>query len=323
MRALIALLALVAGGVLAAPPDRLVHIGIVMTEEPFVTAAALKAVNEGLGELGYVAGKNFELTVRTAPFPHGPMRAHVDELLAKKPDVLIAGCGWSTATVTRATKSVPVVMVAVSDPVGRGYVPSLARPGGNVTGVTSMMTELPAKLLDHLRLVLPELKTVGIALNLRNDTHKVIVSAMEPTAQALGVRIELIDLNPLASTALVREAFRRSGAQAIMMVPDDNMFWFAVDRITAAATELRLPIATFRSDVLAGGPFLMSFGANPGLLFKRTAVYADRILNGANPAEMPVELPTELEFAINLRQAVALGITIPRATLLRADRVLR
>ena len=132
-----------------------------------------------------------------------------------------------------------------------------------------------------------------------------------------------IDLNGLTTSALIREVFRSAGVQAIMNVPDDNLFWNSVDRIIAAANELKVPVVTFRSDFLAEGGALLSYGADPRLLFRRTAKYVDRIVNGANPGELPVELPSELQFSINLRQAAALGITIPRAALLRADTILR
>jgi putative ABC transport system substrate-binding protein len=259
---------------------------------------------------------------RTASFPDGPMRVNVEEILAMKPDVVVAGCGWSTSVMLRMTKTVPIVMVAASDPVGRGWVPSLARPGANVTGVSGMMTELPAKMLDHLRLLLPELKAVGIGLNTRVDTHKNILREVETTARMLGVRVVPIDLNPLTTTALMRDALHASGVQAIMNIPDDNLFWASVDRIIAASNELRLPLATFRSDFAEQGA-LMSYGANPRVLFKRTAAYVDRILNGASPGQLPVELPSQLEFGINLKQAEVLGITIPRAVLMQANTLIK
>jgi putative ABC transport system substrate-binding protein len=323
MRALIALLALVAGGALAAPPDRVVRIGVVMSYFPTATPSAIAAVAEGLRELGYVDGKNMILETRTARFPDGPMQSNVDEILSMRPDVVIAGCGWSTSVLMRATQTVPIVMVAASDPVGRGWVTSLPRPGANITGVSGMLADLPAKMVDHLRIVLPEIRSVGIGLNMRVQTSQGIFRELDATAKAIGVRIVPIDLNGLADVAAMRAALAASGAQAIMNVPDDNLFWTSVERIVAAANELKIPVVTFRSDFLAEGGALLSYGANPRTLFKRTALYADRIVNGARPAVLPVELPFQLEFSINLKQAAALGITIPKAALLRADHLVR
>lgn len=312
----------VAPQLLAAPPKRPVRIAIVMTEFPNTTMRAIGAVTDGLRELGYVEGANVEIVRQTAHFPDGPMRKNVEGILAAKPDVIVAGCGWSTNILMQLTRSVPVVIISAGDPVIRGWVSSLARPGANITGVSSMMDELPAKMLDHLRLMMPSLKTVGIGFNTRIETHKTILKNVESTAEALGVRVAPIDLNPLTTVPLMRDALRASGVQAILNVPGDELFWTSVNRIIAAAKELRLPIAASRSDFLDEGVFL-SYGAHFYTVFRQAASYMDRILNGARPAELPIEGPTKLEFGVNLKTAAELGITVPRSILARADALIK
>lgn len=317
------LVAGILGSVLAAPPpDRIVRIGFISSAMPNDWDTALDAVTDGLRDLGYIEGKNLVLVRRRVRFPDAPIRANVDELLAMNLDVLITGCGWGTSTAIKATNKTPIVMVSASDPVSRGWVHSIARPGANVTGVSGMQSTLPAKMLDHLRLTLPDAKAVGITLNARTEAHRGYFQDVEAVAAVFGIKLVPIDLNPLRTVPQTRDALRQAGVQALMMVPDDDLFWLSMDRIIEASEELRLPMTFFRSDFLEPSG-LLSYGPRPHALFSRTAAYVDKIVNGARPAELPIEQPTQFEFAVNLKKAAAYGITIPRSVLLRADTIVK
>lgn len=309
----------------AAPPERVARVGFVGSQVPGTWSMVETAITDGLRDHGYVEGKNLMLVKRRVDFPNGSMTETIADLLAMDLDVLIAGCGWSTSTAIRATrapKATPIVMISASDPVSRGWIQSFARPGANVTGVSGISAEVPIKMLDHLRLALPEVKSIGIPFNPLVAANQQTLRRLEVVASRLKIKLTPIDLTPLTSTELMRRALLDSGVQAVMMIPDDDLFWKSLDRILAASDSLRIPTAFFRSDFLESGG-LLSYGAKPPWLFRRAGFYVDKIVNGANPAALPVELPTQFEYAINLRRAAELGITFPRSVLLRADTLVK
>jgi putative tryptophan/tyrosine transport system substrate-binding protein len=311
------------GSALAAPPpDRIVRVGLLTSGSNERLAIIERAVTDGLREHGYVEGKNVVLVRRFAPYPYLASEAQAAEIVASKVDVIITGCGSSTKAAMKVAKGTPLVMISVSDPVGRNYVASLARPGGNLTGVSGTIDDLAPKMLDNLHLALPNAKVVGILMNTRSDAHQRSLRAVEATARPLDLVLAPIDLRRIPTEEAARSVFRETGAQALMTLPDDDLFWGALDRILPVSESMRIPTFFFRRDIVDVGG-LMSYGADHYDLFRRSGAYVDKIVNGAKPAELPVELPAKVEFSINMKKAEALGTTIPRSLLIRADAILK
>jgi putative ABC transport system substrate-binding protein len=304
--------------VFAAPPERLVRVGLIASGTPARHVMIDSTVTAALRGHGYVEGKNLVLVKRFISAPDTRMDQFMREVLASNVDVVIAGCGWSSRAAQKATQSTPIVMISVSDPVGRGYIKSLARPGVNMTGVTGSVTDLAPKMLDHLRSVLPGTRTVGVLYNSKSVEHQKSLPSIAEPARAANLVLVPLDLHGLRDDSSMRAAFRDAGVQSLLILPDDDMFWAVLDALLAVSDELKLPTAFARPDVVEMGGF-MSYGPAPGALFSRSAFYVDKIVNGANPAELAVEQPANTTLSLNLKKAAEFGIEIPRGALLRAD----
>ena len=245
--------------------------------------------------------------------------------MALKVDVIVAAGGTLAALAAhQATKTIPIVVIAVGDPVTSGLVTSLARPGGNVTGLSALSPELTSKWLELLKQAVPMVSRVALLLQpgaLGERTERDIVKEAEAAARVLGVRLQVAEARGPADfdRAFSNMTSERAGA---LMVPSTSMFSSERRRLLDLAAKNRLPtLFTFREYVDAGG--LMSYGPNLADLFRRAATYVDKILKGAKPGDLPVEQPTKFELIINLRTAKALGLTIPQSVLARADEVIQ
>ncbi|MEK7709553.1 MAG: ABC transporter substrate-binding protein [candidate division NC10 bacterium] len=297
------------------------RIGFLGNSTAALEANLVGPFREGLRDLGYVEGQNVLIEYRWADGKYDRFPALIAELIALKVDVIVTAGTPATLAVKKATTSVPLVMVAVGDPVGTGIVASLNRPGGNITGLTSISPELEGKRLELLREVVPKLSRVAVLWNPVSPFQVIAEKEVQAAAQvlrmnvlSLGVRTpeELKD----ALAAIARE---RPGA---LLVLADRLFLHSRARIMDFAAQHRLPgVHAYRELVEAGG--LMSYGPSYAGMHRRAAYYVDKIQKGASQADLPVERPATFELVINLKAAKALGLTIPQSVFLRATGVIQ
>jgi putative ABC transport system substrate-binding protein len=297
------------------------RIGFLGNSTPALEANLVGPFREGLRELGYVEGQNILIEYQWAEGKYERFPALIAELLAHKVELIVTAGTPASHAVKKATTSVPLVMVAVGDPVASGLVPSLTRPGGNITGLTSIAEEIEGKRLELLREVVPNVAHVAALGNFGNASQKKAFEALRAAATAL--RIKLLSLD-------VRTGDQLDGAFAVMvrerpealLVFADRVFLHNRIRIMDFATKHRLPgVHAYRELIEVGG--LMSYGPSYAGMHRRAAYYVDRILKGATPGDLPVEQPTKFDLVINLKTAKALGLTIPPAVLARADEVIQ
>ena len=297
------------------------RIGFLGNSTATLEANLVGPFREGLRDLGYVEGRNILIEYRWAEGKYERFPTLIAELIAQKVDVIVTAGTPAALAVKRATTSIPLVMVAVGDPVGTGIVASLARPGGNITGLTSIAADLEGKRLELLREVIPKLSHIAVLWNPTSPFQVVAEKELQAAAQML--RIKVLSLGVRAAeeldnafAAILRE---RPGA---LLVLADRLFLHNRTRIVDFAAKQRLPgVHAYRELVDAGG--LMSFGPSYAGMHRRAAIYVDKILKGAKPADLPVEQPTKFELVINLKTAKALGLKIPQSVLIRADEVIQ
>jgi putative ABC transport system substrate-binding protein len=278
-----------------------------------------KALREGLQELGYVEGRSISFEVRWAEGRVGRLPGLAAELVRLQVSVIVTGGGEAARAAKQATATIPIVMGSGADPVQLGLVASLGQPGGNVTGVTSLSSELIAKRLQLLRELLPKVSRVAV---LSDETPNSRMSVRDTEAGARMLSIEVFPVGARDPNQLDRaiSGARRERAGALMIIASPSMF-IERRRIGDLAVKYRLPSAVGgREYAEAGG--LFSYAVSYPALFRRAAVYVDKILKGAKPADLPVEQPTKFELVINLKTAKALGLTIPPSLLGRADEVI-
>jgi ABC-type uncharacterized transport system substrate-binding protein len=283
-----------------------------------------EAFRQGLRDLGYVEGRNLVIEYRDAEGKYDRLPALAAELVALKVDVIVVPTTLAAQAAKQATKTLPIVFAAVADPATSGLVTSLARPGGKVTGLSNLNTELVGKCLELLKQALPGVSRVAFLWQpgaVPERTEKDMLKGAEVAARALGVRLQFIEARGPAD---INRAFsdmtrRRAGALAGL---GSAMFFDERRRLVELAAKNRLPaVYQQREYVDAGG--LMAYGPNIADLYRRAATYVDKILKGAKPADLPVEQPTKFELVINLKTAKALGLTIPPSVLGRADEVIQ
>src|SRR5215472_12911279 len=276
---------------------------------------------EGMRALGYVEGQNFVLEYRWAEGRYERLPDLAAELVRLKVDVLMVSTTPAALAAKQATTTIPIMMVGVADPVGSGLVASLARPGGNVTGLPSLSPELAGKQLEFLKAVRPTVSRVAILWNPANPVHALIVRAADVAAQALGVQLHPVEVRGPEAFDSAFAAMTSAHAGALFVVPD-RIFRQHRRRLAELAAMSRLPTMYYvREYVEAGG--LMSYGTNARDIYRRAATYVDKILKGTKPADLPVEQPMKFELVINLKTAEALGLTIPPTLLFQADEVIR
>jgi len=283
-------------------------------------AARYDAFRAGLRELGYVEGVNIRLEYRYADGFLDRLPALATELVRLHPSVIVSAPVPANLAASKATGSIPIVMANGADPVSFGLVQSLSRPGGNITGLTNFAEDLASKQIDIIRELLPHLARVGAIINVENPLH--VPQWRETQAAAAKASLALVHFDYRIPTDLERafEHFAEEKVEAVLVPPDVT---FAARRvhIVELAANARLPTIYFnRESVVDGG--LVSYGPNIVALYRRAAVFVDKILKGAKPGELPVERPNEIELVINVKTAKALGLTIPPTLLARADEVI-
>lgn len=304
----------------AQPAGKLPRIGFLGNSTAALEANLVGPFREGLRDLGYVEGRNVLIEYRWAEGKYERFPALIGELVALKVDVIVTAGTPATLAIKKATTSVPIVMVAVGDPIGTGIVPSLSQPGGNITGMTSISAELEGKRLELLREVIPDVSHIAVLWNADSPLQFVGERRTHAAAEVLRIRVLSLGVRneeglEKAFAAILRE---RPGA---LLVLADRLFLHHRARIMDFAAKHRLPgVHAYRELVEAGG--LMSFGPSYADMHRRAAYFVDRILKGAKPADLPVERPATFELVINLKTAKALELTIPQSVLVRATEVI-
>jgi putative tryptophan/tyrosine transport system substrate-binding protein len=279
----------------------------------------VEAFQRALRDLGYVEGKNILVEYRYVEGKGDRSPAFVAELVKLEVDALIVRAQPAIRAAKQATKTIPIVMVTTQDPVASGFINSLARPGGNITGITTLQRELSGKRLELLKDVVPGLARVGVLIRAEQGAYD--YEWYEAPARALKIQLQVVRVRDASNFEAAIETMSKGRAGAFVAV-SGALFNLHTKRIAALAIKSRLPSMYERHDyVEAGG--LMSYSANETASFRRAAIYVDKILKGAKPADLPVEQPTEFELAINLKTAKQIGLTIPPNVLARADRVIR
>jgi putative ABC transport system substrate-binding protein len=298
------------------------RIGYLSASSPTAARHLLDAFRQALHELGWVEGQNIVIDYR---FSEGSLERLPDlaaELVRLKMDVIVAAPAAPAVAAKNATGTIPIVMIGVSDPVGQGLIASLARPGGNVTGLSySVGHEIFGKQLGLLKEVVPKVRRVAVLSNPATPSLVPAIREVQVAARSLGVQLQLLEARgpDEFDVAFASMAKERVGALLVLVDPVFNLHG---TRLADLAAKSRLPAAyTNRLPVEAGG--LMSYGPSFSDLWRRAAGYVDKILKGAKPADLPAEQPTKFELVINLKTAKALGLSIPQALLLRADEVIQ
>jgi putative ABC transport system substrate-binding protein len=296
------------------------RIGFLGNSTAALEANLVGPFRDGLRELGYEEGRNILIEYRWAEGNYERLPALVDQLLAANVDVIVTAGTPATLAVKKATTSVPLVMVAVGDPVGTGIAASLARPGGNVTGLSSIAPELEGKRLELLREIVPKLSRVATFWNPLNPFHTSAMKQVLAAAQALQITVQPLGVRASEELDQAFAAVLREQSDALFILAD-RVFLHNRTRLMDFAAKNRLPsVNAYRELVEAGG--LMSFGPSYEDMHRRAAAYVDKILSGAKPGDLPIQQPIKFTLAINLKAANALGLTIPPTLLARADEVI-
>jgi len=282
----------------------------------------VQAFQQGLRERGYVDGQNITIEFRsTEGASNEQLHVRVAELVRLRVDVLVVSITRPALAAREATRTIPIVMVNVTDPVASGLIASLARPGGNITGLTTIGTEVVGKQMGLLKEAIPRASRVGILWNPLNPDGRTLLREAEAAAQSLGLQFLVVEARAPGDFDGAFSAMVRGRVDAALVVAD-GMFYSYGARMAGLAARHHLP-AMFGSRDQAEFGGLMAYGFSPRENYRRAAYYVDRILKGAKPADLPVEQPTKFELVINLKTAKALGLTIPQSVLGRADEVIQ
>lgn len=275
---------------------------------------------QGLRELGYAEGKNLEMVWRSSDGKNERLPKLAAELVQMKLDLIVATGSPALRAVQQATGTIPIVFVGVVDPVGLGFVASLSKPGKNITGASNLAGDLSTKSLEFLGAVVSKLSRVAVLVNPTNPTALLILKQVQVAAKPIRIGISVFEAASESEIDAAFAAIARTRPDGLIVAPDP--FYVGQSRLIAElAAKIRLPaIYSFNSHTEAGG--LMSYGENLAVNFLRGALYVDKILKGAKPADLPVEQPTKFELIINMKTAKTLGIKIPNSVLVRADRVI-
>jgi len=305
----------------AQQPMKIPRIGLLVASNPSATSDRVEAFRQGLREIGYIEGQSIVIEYRYAEGKLDRLSAMVAELVRLKVDVIVTNGPSATRRAKEATTTIPIVMTNNEDPVANGFVASLARPGGNITGLSTLAPEIGGKRLELLKETIPKLSRVAVFGTSTNPDTAQSLREVDLAAEALKVNLQYLDiLDPKD----IETAFRAAGkgrADAVLLL-NSSFFISHRTQIAELAAKSRLPgIYNQTNFVEAGG--LVSYGVNRNDLNRRAATYVDKILKGAKPADLPVEQPTKFEFIINLKAAKQIGLTIPPNVLVRADKVIK
>jgi len=306
----------------AQQPTKILRIGFLAAATPATAAHLLEAFKQGLHEHGYVEGKNTVLELRFGEGKAEQFPILAAELVRLKVDVIVALTNPVIDAVRQATQTIPIIMPAASDPVGAGFVASLARPGGNITGLTGYSPELNGKRLEILKEAFPKLSRVALLLSPNFPGSTLDLKETESAARALGLRMQPLEVRDDSDIDRSFKAMIKERADALTMFPGHPVLFVNRKKIVELAANDRLPtMYSLIEFVEAGG--LMFYGPDLLVGYRRAADYVDKILKGAKPAELPVEQPTKFDLVINLKTAKQIALTIPPNVLARADRVIK
>jgi len=314
---------LLAVGVIAEAqqPTKVPRIGFLGGGSASANAGRIEAFRQGLRELGYVEGKNIVIEHRWAEGKLDRLPALAAELVRLKVDIIVSAGPTVTRVAKEATVTIPIVMAFDNDPVGNGFVASLARPGGNITGLSSLSSEISGKQLELLKEIVPRLSRVAVIGNSTNPGNAQALKETELAAGAFGVQLQYVDVLDPKDIETAFGAASKGHADAVLVLTS------AVTnshrkQIVELAVKNRLPAIYYTAEWVEGGG-LMNYGASFTDLYRHAATYVDKILRGAKPADLPVEQPTKFELIINLKAAKQISLTIPPNVLVRADKVIK
>ena len=304
----------------AQQPARVVRIGLLSSFSPSETAVWHEAFRQGLRELGWVEGQNIAIEYRYADGKQDRLPELAGDLVRLKVDIIVAAIARDAQTAQKATRAIPIVVASAADPVAGGLVESLARPGGNITGLSQIAPELAGKRLELLKEIVPKLSRVAVLWNPQGPASTLSWKEIQLPARALGLQLHPMEVWSSNDFDKAFEDATRARAGALAVMPDP-LFGGNLKRIADLAAKSRLPsIYHVREFADAGG--LVAYGPDRADLFRRAATYVDKILKGAKPAELPVEQARKFELVINLKTAKALGIAVPQSVRLQADKVI-
>jgi putative ABC transport system substrate-binding protein len=306
----------------AQQPTKVPRIGYLTGASSSAVSHRTGAFRQGLRDLGYVEGKNIVIEWRFAERKRDRGPALAAELVRLKVDIIVSDSATMTRTAKETTSTIPIVMTNDGDPVGQGVIASLARPGGNITGLSTLSPEISGKRLELLKEIVPKLSRVAVFGTSTSASNAQELRELELAAGALGVKLQYLDVLGVKDIETAFRAAAKERSDAVLMNVSGSLMNFQRKEIAEFAVKSRLPVTYHRREyVEAGG--LMSYGVNGLDLDRRAATYVDKILKGAKPADLPVEQPTKFEFVINLKAAKQIGLTIPPNVLARADKVIR
>jgi len=305
----------------AQQPTKIPRIGFLVANFPTTNPARNEAFRQGLRELGYVEGKNIVIEWRYAEGKLDRLPALAAELVRLKVDVIVTAGPAATRPAKEATGTIPIVMGFDNDPVGSAFVASLARPGGNITGLATLAPELSGKQLELLKEVVPRLSRVAVLGNSTEPGNPQLLRETELAAGVFGVQLQYLDVRGPKDIETAFRAASKGRAEAVLLLPSPVLNPYRTE-IADLAVKSRLPVIYGQPEfVEAGG--LMVYSVSFTDLFRRAATYVDKILKGRKPADLPVEQPKKFEFIINLKAAKQIGLTVPPNLLVRADRVIK
>jgi putative ABC transport system substrate-binding protein len=304
----------------AQQPTRIIRVGFLMPVPPTAVPTVVAAFREGLRERGYIEGQNLLIDYRWPEGSSGQSVAAAAAELARSVDIIVAWGGQSVIPARRATSTIPIVMIGVADPVGLGFVASLSRPAGNITGLSNFARILSAKLVQMFTEIVPDMRHIGVV---RNPGIPGVTLQLQETEEAIlkrGLQLLVVEARSPEEFKSAFARFNREGVGGVLLLADPSLLEQA-PLIAELARGARLPTAfQRRENVDAGG--LFSYGPNLADQLRLVSTYVDRILRGAKPADLPVQQPTKIELVINLKTAKALGLTIPAILLATADEVI-
>ena len=319
---LVAVVLLAVGVIAEAQQPKVPRIGFLTTGFPASIAHLLEGFKQGLREHGYVDGQNVLLELRYGEAKLDRLPGLAAELVRLKVDVIVAIPNPAIEAVKQATQTIPIVMPIGSDPVGVGFISSLARPGGNITGSSAYSPELNGKRLEILKETVPKLFQVALLTTPNVPGNAIDLKETEIAARSLQVQTQSLEVRSSSELDSVFKTMTKKRAQALIVFPGQPTLYSNRKQVVELAAKNRLPAMYPLADYVDTGG-LISYGVNNRDMFRRAATYVDKILKGAKPADLPVEQPTKFEFIINLNAAKQIGLTIPPNVLVRADKVIK
>ena len=303
-------------------PTKIPRVGYLATISLSIIPARIEAFRQGLRELGYVEGKSIVIEWRSAEGKPARVPGLATELVRLKVDIIVTAGSPATRAAKEATNTIPIVMTNEGDPVGTGFVASLARPGGNITGLSTLAPELGGKRLEILKEVVPKASRVAVIGNSTNPDYAQVLKEIELAAGALKVKLQYLDVLDPKDIETAFRAAAKGRADAVLVLNSPVLHSYQT-QVVDLAVKSRLPAMYDRPEYVKEAGGLMNYGVSINDLDRRAATYVDKILKGRTPADLPVEQPMRFEFIINLKAAKQIGLTIPPNVLVRANKVIR